>query len=46
VRRLADAVAPFAFESIYGAWTNKNVKGDGKAAFAASVERYVKAISG
>jgi glyoxylase-like metal-dependent hydrolase (beta-lactamase superfamily II) len=45
VRRIADAVAPFAFDSIYGAWTNLNVKGGGKAAFAASVERYVRAIS-
>ncbi len=42
--RVADAVAPYAFDSIYGAWTNLNVKGGGKAAFAASVERYVRAI--
>jgi glyoxylase-like metal-dependent hydrolase (beta-lactamase superfamily II) len=45
VRRVAEAVAPFAFDSMYGAWTGLNVKGDGKAAFAASVERYVKAIA-
>ena len=44
VRRIAAAVAPYAFDSIYGAWTNLNVKGGGKAAFAASVERYIKAI--
>jgi hypothetical protein len=31
---------------MYGAWTGLNVKGDGKAAFAASVERYVKAVGG
>jgi hypothetical protein len=46
VRRIAGAVAPFKFESIYGAWSGLNVKGGGKAAFAASVERYIKAISG
>jgi glyoxylase-like metal-dependent hydrolase (beta-lactamase superfamily II) len=46
VRRVAAAVAPYAFDSIYGAWTNLNVKGGGKAAFAASVERYLKAIAG
>jgi glyoxylase-like metal-dependent hydrolase (beta-lactamase superfamily II) len=45
VRRVAEAVAPFAFDSMYGAWTGLNVKRDGKAAFAASVERYVKAIA-
>ena len=44
VRRIAAAVEPFAFDAIYGAWTGLNVKGGGKAAFAASVARYVRAI--
>lgn len=46
VGRIAAAVAPYAFDSIYGAWTGLNVKGGGKAAFAASVERYLRAIRG
>ena len=46
VRRVAKAVEPYQFDSIYGAWSGLNVKGGGKAAFATSVERYVKAISG
>jgi hypothetical protein len=46
VKRVAAAVAPFAFDSIYGAWTGLNVIGGGKAAFAASVARYLKAIAG
>ena len=44
VRRIADAEAPYAFDSIYGAWTNLNVKGGGKSAFADSVARYLRAI--
>lgn len=46
VRRIADALAPFAFDSIYGAWTNLKVIGGGKRAFEVSVERYLKAIAG
>jgi glyoxylase-like metal-dependent hydrolase (beta-lactamase superfamily II) len=44
VHRIAAAVAPFAFDSIYGAWTTLNVKGGGKPAFDASVARYLQAI--
>ncbi len=39
------AVAPLAFDRIYGAWWGKNIAGDGKAAFDASVKRYLAAIS-
>jgi hypothetical protein len=46
VKRIAAAVEPYAFDDIYGAWTNLHVRGGGKAAFAASVARYLKAISG
>ena len=46
VRRIAAVVAPFAFDSVYGAWTDRNLIGGGKQAFAASVERYLRAISG
>jgi glyoxylase-like metal-dependent hydrolase (beta-lactamase superfamily II) len=46
VRRIADAVAPFAYDTIYGAWTDRNIKGGAKQAVAASVERYLNAIAG
>ncbi|PAY10802.1 MBL fold metallo-hydrolase [Bradyrhizobium sp. UFLA03-84] len=46
VRRIAQVVAPLAFERIYGAWWGKNIASDAKAAFDRSVERYIAAISG
>lgn len=46
VRRIADAVAPFAFDSIYGAWAHRNIRGHARQAFDLSVARYLKAIAG
>jgi glyoxylase-like metal-dependent hydrolase (beta-lactamase superfamily II) len=46
VRRVAAAVEPYAYDSVYGAWTGLNIKGGAKAAVAASVERYIRAITG
>ncbi|WP_316175009.1 MBL fold metallo-hydrolase [Bradyrhizobium sp. SZCCHNRI1073] len=45
VRRIADAVAPLAFDRIYGAWWQKNIADDAKAAFDRSVQRYLQAIA-
>jgi hypothetical protein len=45
VRRIADSVAPFAFERIYGAWWGRNIAAGAKAAFAVSVARYLAAIA-
>ncbi len=45
VRRIARAVAPLAFDRIYGAWWGRNIGADAKAAFDASVQRYIAAIS-
>jgi hypothetical protein len=45
VRRIAAAVEPLAFDSIYGAWWGRNIASRAKAAFAASVERYIAAIA-
>ncbi len=45
VRRVADVVAPLAFDRIYGAWWGRNIAGDAKVLFGASVERYLAAIS-
>lgn len=46
VNRIARAVAPLAFDRIYGAWWGRNIAGDAKAAFDASVRRYLAAIAG
>jgi glyoxylase-like metal-dependent hydrolase (beta-lactamase superfamily II) len=45
VRRIAQAVAPLAFDRIYGAWWGKNIAAGARAAFDASVKRYLAAIS-
>jgi hypothetical protein len=44
VLRIANAVAPFAFDRIYGAWWGRNIASGAKAAFEASVARYLAAI--
>jgi glyoxylase-like metal-dependent hydrolase (beta-lactamase superfamily II) len=45
VRRIADAVAPLAFDRIYGGWWGRNIASDAKARFEASVRRYLAAIA-
>lgn len=45
VRRIADIVAPLAFDRIYGAWWDRNIATGAKAAFDASVGRYLAALS-
>jgi len=45
VRRIADVVEPLAFDRIYGAWWGRNIAAGAKAAFGASVRRYIAAIS-
>lgn len=44
VRRIVAAVEPFAFDRIYGAWTNSVVAVDAKAAVQRSAERYIAHI--
>ena len=46
VDRIVGAVAPFAFDRVYGAWWGRNVASDGKAAITRSAERYKRAIAG
>ena len=46
VHAIAAALAPYAYDSIYGGWTNQKIIGDAKQAVAVSVERYVRAIGG
>jgi hypothetical protein len=45
VQKIADAVAPFAFERIYGAWWQRVISEDAKTAVARSATRYINAIS-
>jgi glyoxylase-like metal-dependent hydrolase (beta-lactamase superfamily II) len=45
VSRIADAVAPFPFERIFGAWWNRNVTQRAKECVSQSVDRYLTAIS-
>ena len=44
VRRIVDAVEPYAFDRIYGAWPEKVVSTDAKAAVRRSADRYLRAI--
>jgi hypothetical protein len=46
VRGIASTIAPLAFDRIYGAWWGRNIEREAKAAFDASVERYLAAIAG
>lgn len=45
VRRCVEAVEPFAFERIYGAWWDKIVFHDAKAAVRRSADRYIRALT-
>jgi hypothetical protein len=44
VRRITEAVEPYRFDRIFGAWWGKTVSTDAKAAVRQSAERYVRAI--
>jgi hypothetical protein len=44
VRRVAESVAPYAFDRIYGAWWDKVILSDGQAAVRRSAERYIRMI--
>ncbi len=46
VRRIVDAVEPFEFDRIYGAWWSKVVRDDAKAVVKRSADRYITAIGG
>jgi glyoxylase-like metal-dependent hydrolase (beta-lactamase superfamily II) len=46
IERMADALEPFAFETIQGAWWETTVPRDGKAIVRRSAQRYVRALQG
>jgi hypothetical protein len=45
IRKIASTIEPLAFDRIYGAWWDRNIGTGAKAAFDASVRRYLAAIS-
>jgi hypothetical protein len=46
VRAIAAALAPYSFETIYGAWWDRIVRRDGAAIVQRSAERYARAVRG
>jgi glyoxylase-like metal-dependent hydrolase (beta-lactamase superfamily II) len=46
VEGIAQALAPFDFDVIYGAWWGRVVRGDAKGIVERSAERYVRALDG
>ena len=46
VTAIADALEPYEFETIQGAWWGTTVPRDGKAVVRRSAERYVRAVAG
>jgi hypothetical protein len=45
IRTIAQAIEPLAFDRIYGGWWGRNIEAGARAAFDASVRRYLAAIS-
>jgi glyoxylase-like metal-dependent hydrolase (beta-lactamase superfamily II) len=45
VQAIAQALEPYAFDSIYGAWWGRVVERDGSAVVRRSAERYVRAVT-
>jgi glyoxylase-like metal-dependent hydrolase (beta-lactamase superfamily II) len=46
VEGIARALEPYEFDTIYGAWWGRIVRGDGKGIVRRSAERYVRALDG
>ncbi|MBA1345292.1 MBL fold metallo-hydrolase [Rhizobium sp. WYCCWR 11152] len=46
VEGISEAVRPYRFESIYGAFTGRTIKTDGSRVVEGSVQRYIRAIEG
>jgi hypothetical protein len=44
VRAIADAVAPYAFDSIHGGWWDRVVEREGSEVVRRSAERYARAV--
>lgn len=45
VRRIADALAPWPYETIYGGWWERVIPANAKQVMAASVSQYISAVT-
>ena len=45
VQRIAEALAPFEFDTIYGAWWDRFIEADGSNIVRRSAERYIRALT-
>jgi hypothetical protein len=45
VQHIADSLAPFPFDTIYGAWFDRVIERDGSAVVRRSVDRYIRAVT-
>jgi hypothetical protein len=45
VERIEAALAPFEFDTIYGAWWDRFIERDGSAVVRRSADRYVRAVT-
>jgi hypothetical protein len=45
VQRIAEALAPFPFDTIHGAWWDRFVAADGSTVVRRSADRYVRAVT-
>jgi hypothetical protein len=46
VQRIAETLEPWPFETIYGGWWERVIATQAKQVMAASVEQYVRAVTG
>jgi hypothetical protein len=46
IQQIVDAVEPYSFDRVYGAFWDKVIERDGKAEVKRSAERYLKATGG
>ena len=46
IRRIVDALRPFSYDRIYGAFPGLMVESDARAAVERSADRYLRAIAG
>jgi glyoxylase-like metal-dependent hydrolase (beta-lactamase superfamily II) len=46
VRAIARSLEPYEFDTLYGAWWGRIVRGDAKGIVSRSAERYVRALAG
>jgi hypothetical protein len=46
VRQILESLEPFGYDRIYGAWWDRVVESDGRAAVYRSADRYIASLEG